>query len=472
MAGMNIGARHQTQMAPGGPQPPYNYGGTNPVKQAPPVGNFPPGQPMGNFPQRSSNYSNQSLRSGNGSTSSGFSGGPPTMVPPTGGHQPFGTHLPMSSSAPSHVSNGPPMAPSGGTGLGMPPQNLNFSTQQTSQPGGSGQFPNMGSGNYGPQSIGRGSGPLAMGNQPLGPPNVGGPPGRDGALSSGPPTSRALPTGYDPPTGGPHVGPLVMSGGQFSSQSGPSLPQMGLPTSGIATGPPMGPPTGTPLSGPPVGPPSGGPPSNPPMGPPSGPPSNPPIGPSTGVPHSGPPMGPSSGGPPSNPPMGPPTGALPSYPPLGPPTGGQHSGPPMGPPSSGVPPGPAMGLPTGPPMDPSLQRSQGPLTSNFSGPPTLGPGYPRPPGQYNSPSPGMGPGMTAPPTSMAYGRSPAGMGPPRAGGHAPAGPPGSPGMIQQQPKGRIDPDNMPNPVSFVWQGVWLYMVKNVYVNFFSLSRWK
>jgi len=266
MAGMNIGGpRYPTQMAPGGPQSTYY----NPVKQAPgapygssmppPMGNQSSGQPMGNFPQRSSNYSNQSLPFGGGSTSSNFSEGPPSLGPP-GGHPTFAPPTsygsirpPMASSAApgQNVSNGPPMATSGGPGLGMPPQNVNFPNQFTPQSGGMSvsSHSTPGSANYGPPGVNRVGGPPTMGNQQPGPPNMGGPPMRDSALSTGPPSSRAPPAGFDPQTSGPPVGPPIMSKGQYGAQSGPSVPQMGRSTIGAASGPPMGPPIGGPPPG-------------------------------------------------------------------------------------------------------------------------------------------------------------------------------------------------------------------------------
>jgi len=164
-------------------------------------------------------------------------------------------------------------------------------------------------------------------------------------------------------------------------------------------------------------------------------------------------MGHPTGGPPPNSLMGPPVGGPPSGLPMGPPTGGPPPNSQMGPPTGGPPsvsPGPGMGYSTGPPMGPPTGRSQGPPTTSYSGPPTMGRM-----GQFNSPPPAMGPGMTPPPNSMSFGQSPpgpGGIGPPRLGGNAPGGPPGSPGLVQQQPKGRIDPDHMPNPVSVVKKG--------------------
>ena len=141
-----------------------------------------------------------------------------------------------------------------------------------------------------------------------------------------------------------------------------------------------------------------------------------------------------------------------------------------GPPSQMVPPQPTSVMQGGPqppststmlsgpppPPGPGGQNfPQPPRPQMYSGPPTgPGPQYPPPPGGPMGSYPGGGAGMgPGPGGSAGMGPGPGGsaaMGP-GPGGHVytrSSGPP-TPGMgpVQQQPRSRIDPDQMPNPVS-------------------------
>lgn len=436
MAGLSLGP--QGYLPP--PVPPSNqpftatssYAGPSMNHVTTTMGNFPQrssmakmgdpniaGPPAGDFPQRSSYNQPPYSMEGQGGGQN-LPRGPGQGIPSS-----YGPPQPCGVVAVGNGLSGPGLGPMGNLppaqgGGGGPPMGLNTGPpmgQNTGPPMGQNTGPPMGL-NTGPP-MGQNTGPQnavpQMGQ------NTGPPMGQNAVPQMGQNTGPAMGQNIRPPMGqntglpmGQGVPPIGLSrappGPAMNPVRQPSDPanfHRNLPTSSVGpgqmTGPPgqpMGQPLGMPggLSGQP-GPPGllMGPPGMP--GGPSGQPGPP------GVPMGPPGM---SGGPPGVS-MGPPGIAAPGPPRMGHPpeqnTG--HPGMLMGPP----------GMSMGPPG-----MSMGP------------PGMSRPPGVAPGP-PGMAmgsPGLTAPPGMS--------MGPPGPHG-VQAGP------VQQQPRSRIDPDNMPNPVS-------------------------
>ena len=449
------------------------------------------GPPVGNFPLRSSQYSQPLEPGGN------ITGSPPPHIHPTSGQTPGpGQGHPQSfNQMQGHHSVEPRQ---------QPPSLPTAAQTFTSQPLIPGQVPLSSQNLIGqpPKPVGQlSTGPQMMGNMSGPPPqattqavgqigvmgNVSGPPPQmmhPGMVSRQPPPLKSGPNNYMGTnlTGSSsgHLGGPGGSGGQIEpprvpmgppgstgmsvgsnppemsvgpGQSGPPGMSVGgqLVPPGMSTGPIQSGPPGVPLGGQ-LGPPgmSMGPRQSGPPGMSMGPGQSRPSGMSTGgqMGPPGMPTGPGQSGPPgmsSGGQMGPPRM------PTGPGQSGMSSGGQMGPP----------GMPTGPGQSGPPGMSSG----GQMGPP----GMPTGPGQFGPPGmpptghgqsglPGMsmggqlGPPGSGPPIGGQPGM-PMGLGPPRMG------PPGSPGMslspgqpgmhagpMQQQPKSKIDPDLMPNPV--------------------------
>ncbi|TMW68179.1 hypothetical protein Poli38472_007851 [Pythium oligandrum] len=369
--------------------------------------------------------------------------------------QPHGQQPPFNGFPRGAPPNGAPRS-LGGPGFAPPAFGQN-APRSGGAPAPFGQQPGGFPGPRGPPSAG---GPLGHYPRP-GPPGGfhGGPPGAPRSQDGAPPF-RPGPPQQGPPSSGGGVPPMNQfppRGGMPNAPGRMPMPGQGPPAPGSYSGPPgpqgsfRGPPgppgQSGPMSGPPggrPGPPFGGPPQQgaPFSGPPGQPRGPPGQAPFPGAPQ-GPPQGPPGqapfpGGHPRGPPGQAPFPGAPQGPPQGPPGQPPFPGTPQGPPGQA----PFPGAHQGPPGAHQGPPGQAPFPGAHQGPPGQAPypGAPQgPPGQAPYPGAPQGPPGQAP-----YPGAPGGYQQPPP----PQGYPGAPQQpaAQQQPKQRIDPNQIPRPI--------------------------